>query len=290
MASILSIVFPVFCAIAVGYAFGRFKKISLESLIEVLLYITIPSLVISSLTKRNFAISDVAVIAGAAVTVILGTGAISYVYLAIIKKRDLRGFYLPAMFMNSGNMSFPLALLAFGEEGLSIAVIYYITVSLLVYSLGIYIAKGGGGLGEMFRLPLIYASIIGLAINLTNVTLPNPLQVTVDMLGAATIPLMLISLGYRLHSAKLSHFWISLAGSIIRIGGGVSIAYLIVTFFAIQGLDAKIIILSSAMPSAVINFIISHRYNVHSDLVASTVVVSTLLSVVTTPLVLLWIM
>ncbi|MEK7312871.1 MAG: AEC family transporter, partial [Deltaproteobacteria bacterium] len=95
---------------------------------------------------------------------------------------------------------------------------------------------------------------------------------------------------YRLHSAKLSHFWISLAGSIIRIGGGVSIAYLIVTFFAIQGLDAKIIILSSAMPSAVINFIISHRYNVHSDLVASTVVVSTLLSVVTTPLVLLWIM
>ena len=118
MASILSIVFPVFCAIAVGYAFGRFKKISLESLIEVLLYITIPSLVISSLTKRNFAISDVAVIAGAAVTVILGTGAISYVYLAIIKKRDLRGFYLPTMFMNSGNMSFPLALLAFGEEGL----------------------------------------------------------------------------------------------------------------------------------------------------------------------------
>ena len=110
------------------------------------------------------------------------------------------------------------------------------------------------------------------------------------MLGAATIPLMLISLGYRLHSAKLSHFWISLAGSIIRIGGGVSIAYLIVTFFGIQGLDAKIIILSSAMPSAVINFIISHRYNVHSDLVASTVVVSTLLSVVTTPLVLLWIM
>src|SRR3990172_7141238 len=235
MASILSIVFPVFCAIAAGYAFGRFKKLGLESLIEVLLYITIPSLVVSSLTKRSFAISDVAVIAGAATAVILSTGAISYVYLAIIKKRDLRGFYLPTMFMNSGNMSFPLALLAFGEEGLSIAVIYYITVSLLVYSLGIYIAKGGGGLGEMFRLPLIYPSII-------------------------------------------------------RIGGGVSIAYLIVTFFGIQGLDAKIIILSSAMPSAVINFIISHRYNVHSDLVASTVVVSTLISVVTTPLVLLWIM
>src|SRR3972149_7157639 len=92
MASILSIVFPVFCAIAAGYAFGRFKKLSLESLIEVLLYITIPSLVVSSLTKRSFAISDVAVIAGAATAVILSTCVIWYVLAAMNERPDLRGF------------------------------------------------------------------------------------------------------------------------------------------------------------------------------------------------------
>src|SRR3972149_5279205 len=108
------------------------------------------------------------------------------------------------MFMNSGNMSFPLALLAFGPEGLPPA--------------------------------------------------------------------------------------ISLAGSAIRIGGGMAIAWGVVTLFGIDGLNQKIILLSSGMPAAVINFVVSHRYNVNSDLVASTVALSTFISIFTTPLLLLWIM
>ena len=47
---ILSIVFPVFCIIGVGYFFAKVKKLSLEPVIDILLYITIPALVISSLT------------------------------------------------------------------------------------------------------------------------------------------------------------------------------------------------------------------------------------------------
>lgn len=288
--NVLSVVFPVFCVIGLGYLFAYFKKISLEPIIELLLYLTIPALVISSLSKKQLISSELVLVAGSAVLVVLGTGLISLVFLTIIKRRSLKGFYLPTMFMNSGNMSFPLALLAFGNDGLAVAILYYIAVSFMVYSLGIYIAKGKGGISEIFKLPLIYASIIGITLNLSGVKLPAPVITTFDMLGAATIPIMQVSLGYRLFSARLSHFGISLAGSVIRIGGGVLIAWAMVTILGIEGLDRKIILLSSAMPAAVINFVVSHRYKLDSDLVASMVALSTVLSIVTTPVVLYWIM
>jgi len=58
----------------------------------------------------------------------------------------------------------------------------------------------------------------------------------------------------------------------------------------IDGVNRQVVILSSAMPSAVINFIVSHKYQLNSDLVASVIATSTLLSVVTTPIVLFYIM
>jgi len=287
---VLEVVFPVYCIIGLGYLFARFRKISLEPIIEVLLYLTIPALVISSLSRKKLVLDDLAVVSLSAVIVILATGLLAFIFLTVVKKRDLRGFYLPVMFMNSGNMSFPLALLAFGPDGLTVAILYYIAVSLMVYSLGIYIAKGKGGLAEMFRLPLIYAALIGISLNLGEIRLPEPVITTFDMLGAATIPVMQVSLGYGLHSARLAYPGISLAGTVLRIGGGVAIAWAVVTLFGIEGLNQKIILLSSGMPAAVINFVVSHRYNVNSDLVASTVALSTIFSIVTTPLLLLWIM
>ncbi|MEK7803978.1 MAG: AEC family transporter, partial [Deltaproteobacteria bacterium] len=98
--------------------------------------------------------------------------------------------------------------------------------------------------------------------------------------------LMLVSLGYRLHSIHLTSLDISIAGALIRIAGGASIAYLITVTFGIDGLNQKIIVLSSSMPSAVINFIVSYRYKLQSELVASIISVSTVLSLITTPVVL----
>lgn len=286
--SILTVVFPVFAIIALGYLFASFKKISLEPIIEVLLYLTIPALIISSLAEKSFAPGEVALISLAVGGVVLGTGLLSFLYLLFTNRSGLRGFYLGTMFMNSGNMGFPLALLAFGTDGLAVAVIYFIAVGIMVYTLGVYIAKGTGGLTEIFKLPLIYAAVIGLTLNLTELRLPVPVLTTLEMLGAATIPLMQLSLGYRLYSARITMLGSSIAGSALRIGGGVALAWLMVNLLGIEGLERNVIILSSAMPSAVINFVISHKYDVDSELVASIVVTSTFLSVLTTPLVLMW--
>ena len=283
---ILSIVIPVFSIIGIGYFFASVKKISLDPIIDLLLYITIPALVLSSLLGEKLAPTYLVMVGASVCAVVLGVGLLSYIYLYVTRQREMKGFYLPTMFMNSGNMAFPLALLAFGEEGLAVSILYYITVGILVSSLGIYIAKGKGGFGEMFKMPLIYTAILGVSLNLLSVKLPAPVLSTIEILGAATIPVMQLSLGYRLYSTRFSHLGLSISGSVIRIGGGLLIAYAITALFGIEGVHRKVIILSSAMPSAVINFIISHKYNLQSELVASIIATSTLASLITIPILL----
>ncbi|MBE9528492.1 MAG: hypothetical protein IME99_04560, partial [Proteobacteria bacterium] len=212
-----------------------FKKISLDPIIDILLYLTIPALVISALLKKPLDPTDLYTVALSSGAVVLGVGALSYLYLGAIGRRDLKGFYLPTMFMNSGNMAFPLALLAFGTDGLTVAVLYYILIGVMVYSLGVYIAKGKGGLKEIFKLPLIYAAAISITLNLTHVEVPTPILSIFDMLGAATIPLMQISLGYRLRSVKLTLPGVSIASSVIRIAGGLAIAYGVTALLGIDG-------------------------------------------------------
>ena len=287
---VLSIVFPVFSIIAIGYLFARFKKIDLEPIIDILLYLTIPALVVSSLSHKAILLTDLVSISMAACAVILGVGAISRVYLKISGQTGSGSFYLPVMFMNAGNIPFPLALLAFGVDGLQAAVLYYIAASLLVYTLGIYMAKGSGGLGEVFRLPLVYSAAIGIGLNLAGVDLSGPLLTTLDMLGAATIPLMQLSLGYYLYRTRITSLALTLSGSCIRIFGGLIVAYLAVEALGLEGVTRNVVLISSAMPSAVITFVMSYKYDLNSDLVASIVATSTLMSIVTIPLMLIWLL
>jgi len=283
---VLTVVAPVFAIIGLGYIFARFRTISLKPVVDILLYLTIPALVITSLTDTKIIPNELLLLTIAACGVVFGTGLLTFIYLKATGKQDGRGMYLTTMFMNCANIPFPIALLAFGQEGLSLTVLYYIAISILVYSLGIYIAKGKGGLTEIFKLPLIYATVLGLGVNFSGIELPGVFMTTMKMLGAATIPLMQISLGYQLRNTKITHLKDSVVASAIRIGGGLCIAWLIVTLLGIEGLPRQIIILTSAMPSAVITFVMSYRYNVQSELVASTVAMSTIISLITIPLIL----
>ena len=283
---VLNVVLPVFAVIASGYLFAHLKKISLEPIIETLIYLTIPALVIASLSQRHIALNDALLTALCACGVVAGGALISCLYLKLTGRAHIKGFYLTTMFMNSANIPLPLTLLAFGREGLTIAIVYFIAVSILVYSLGIYIAKGEGGLAEIFRLPLLYSTLIGLGLNIGGIELPAALLNALDMLGAASIPLMQVCLGYQLYSTRFSEIPLSLAATVIRVGGGFLMALAFVWILGLEGTTANVVLLSSAMPSAVINFVMSYKYGLEKDLVASTIALSTIVSVVTIPLIL----
>ena len=187
--------------------------------------------------------------------------------------------------MNAGNMGIPLALFAFGQEGFQRATLMFVIITFLQYSLGIYILNGRANWTEIFRLPLIYAAIAGLFFNLAQIRIPELLLQPVVMLGQATIPIMLISLGYRLYQVESLQLGHALGGALLRIFGGFAAANIAVNLIGAEGVNRQVLLLYGALPAAVINFILTEKYRQDPGLAASIVVLSTFISVLTIPIV-----
>lgn len=280
----LSPVVQVFLLLAAGFTFAHWKKISLAAVTEIIVYMGTPSLVFSSLVNRPIYAGDLAILASGIVGIYAGVGLLVWLYFMIFRFHS-RGFALPTLFMNAGNMGIPLSLFAFGQAGLQRATLLLVMCTFLQHSLGIYILQGRGNWMEIFRLPLIYATLGGLAFNLLQIKLPELLLQPIVMLGQATIPIMLISLGYRLHEVESLQWGHALGGTLVRIFGGFAVANVAVMLIGAQGVNRQVLLLYGALPAAVINFVLTEKYRQDPGLAASIVVISTFISVLTIPLV-----
>lgn len=280
----LSPVIPVFMLIAAGFTFAQWKKISLASVTEIIVYLGTPSLVFSSLASKPLYAGDIFILFSGIVVIFAGVGLLIRVYFAIFDFKS-RGFALPALFMNAGNMGIPLAFFAFGQAGMQRATLMFVIITFMQYSLGIYILNGRGNWRESFRLPLIYAAAAGLLVNLAQLKIPEILLQPVTMLGQATIPIMLISLGYRLHEVDSLQWGHALGGAMVRIFGGFAAANIAVLAIGATGVNRQVLLLYGALPAAVINFVLTEKYRQDPALAASIVVISTFLSVLTIPIV-----
>ena len=118
--------------------------------------------------------------------------------------------------------------------------------------------------------------------------LPALLDNTIRLLGQRTIPLMLLTLGVSLSRMHPDSLGRSLLLAVIRFGLGVSAGFAITSLLGVEGLARKVLILQAAMPVGVLNYLFAHRYGRSPEQVASLVLVSTLLSVVTIPGLLAW--
>ncbi|MBN2498598.1 MAG: AEC family transporter [Deltaproteobacteria bacterium] len=288
MLTILRTVVPVFAIAGVGFVYGRYKKLPAQELSDLLVWVLVPCLVLGSVGSRSIDPRELAWIAAAALLVVLGCGLVGF--LAFSGRPERRALLLPTMFMNSANMAFPLALLAFGEAGLVYQVVFYVAINLTHVTLGIAIARGRGGLKEVFRLPLVYAAALAIVLAATDTPLPESVAKPLDLVGKATIPLMLLLLGTRLRSVRITGLMLSLASSALRIGLGFGIGWLACWLLGLEGLARSAVLLGSAMPAAVLNVVLSEKYDLEPGLVSTAVAVSTFVSIGTTPLVLWFIM
>ena len=280
----LAPVIPVFLLIATGFVFAHWKKINLTSVTEIIVYLGTPSLVFSSLAGKPLFANDIAVLSAGILLIFAIVGVFIRFYF-LVSGFSSRGFALPTLFMNAGNMGIPLALFAFGQAGLQRATLMFVIITFLQYSLGIYILNGRSNWTEIFRLPLIYAALVGLSVNLAQISLPEVLLRPIIMLGQATIPIMLISLGYRLHEVESLQWGHALGGALARIGGGFAAANLAVHLIGAEGVNRQVLLLYGALPAAVVNFVLTEKYRQDPALAASIVVISTFISIFTIPVV-----
>jgi hypothetical protein len=283
--AVVETVLPVFALIGVGFAVSSWWRLDLRTLTEIVVNLAGPCLVFHSLSAGAISVEQLALLAGGTVTIILGVGALVAAVAAVAGKKP-GTLYLPAMFMNAGNMLLPLSLFAFGEEGLRSAVVIFATATLMQTTLGVAIASGGFRPRETLRLPYVYAAFLGLAVSFSGIAVAPVLERPVSLLADLAIPLMLISLGVRLRLSGLDSWKRPSLAVAARLAGGYAMGSLVVTVTGAEATERSVLLLASAMPSAVINFVFAEKYGGGSAEVAAAVFLSTVASLVVTPLVL----
>ncbi|HXJ01120.1 MAG TPA: AEC family transporter [Micropepsaceae bacterium] len=286
MSVILPAILPVFLMAALGFALAKTGR-AMDGGTTAFLVATIgtPALVFSDLATATFDPQRLMMLATATAIAIAFYLAVGAVVLTVAGLR-LRT-YLPSLaFPNSGNLGLPLALYAAGQQGLNDAVIIFSVTSIANMTAGQVIAAGKGKWGRALRSPIIPAVILGVACAYAGVTLPVWLTNTLSMLSNLTIPLMLLMLGTSLARIKVRGFPRAAALSCLRIGMGTAAGFVLASVFGFTGAARVAFVLQCAMPVAVYNYLFAQMYNNDPEDVASLVIVSTVLSAVTTPILL----
>jgi predicted permease len=278
----------VFAVVAVGYLLASRRGMDRTTIADLSLLVTSPCLVFTVLSESPISASRALTLASATVATMAGTAVLVWLASARAPGRR-RGMMLPAIFWNSGNMGLACARLAFGPEGLDNAAVVFVTVAIVNSSAGIWIAKGHGGLAEVARMPLAYASAGGALMAFFGLELPTLVGEPIEMLAAMAIPLMLLNLGAQLRTLVISELAPAGVVTAIRMGGGLACMWAFTVAFDVTGVARQVLLLQAVMPAAVINVVLAQRYGTEPSLVASAIVLSTLASLVAIPAVLLWV-
>lgn len=291
LSELFAIIAPIFICAGLGFIWSRSgTPYPADFVARAVMNIGAPCLVVASLDKASVDLSLFMQVAFSALWVLISMALIAIFAIRLCGLKVTT--FLPSLlFPNCGNMGLPLCLFAFGEEGLALALGYFLVMMLGHFSLGILIVDNGREslslrLQGLLKLPVFYAMGLGVLLLVTGWSLPKWLDNSVTLLSGFTIPLMMITLGVSLAQLKVAAITHSVMFSVLRIFGGLLLGWLWCEWMDIQGIARGVVLLQSSMPVAVFNYLLAERYDREPSEVAGLVVASTLISFVLTPVLL----
>ena len=290
LAVFLEVILPVMLVALAASALDRVRPVPAEPIATIVFYLFTPSLVFHSL-------SGTALPAGLTLRVVLvalavfaaGYAAASAWSLAARHGAPLRAaFALSVTSQNAGNMGLPVTLLAFGEAGLEIAVVHFVTIGTLAATASVVVASMAGGsareaLRAPFSYPVLYAAVAGIAVSRLGVELPVTLAAPIESLANAAVPAMLVVLGLQLGRGLDARGEIAdtAAAAALRLLLGPAVAAAAALALGLGGLGLRVPIVLAGMPTAVFATILATEFGARPPFVTRAVVVSTLTSVLT---------
>jgi len=289
-ATLLPITGPVMVCILLGFVWKKLDwAYDSRMVTQLVMRVGAPCLVVSSLSRTPVSQDMLEQMLLVTLAMVVATAALAVVAV-LLARQPLRTYLGPLLFPNAGNMGLPICLFAFGDAGLTLALAIFMVLSVLHFTLGIALVSGRSVFREMISNPIIYSIVLAVIMIYARIELPLWLGNTVQLLSEFTIPLMLLTLGVSLADMKLqtvgSSLYFSLARLLIGVGVGWGVAYL----FNLQGVAKGVLILQSAMPVAVFNYLFAMQYNRDPQVVAGMVIISTLLSFALIPVLLVFLL
>lgn len=282
-------ILPILLVASFGFLLRRRIELHLGTLTGLVFNVLSPCLVFSSLVSSRLSGSELALLAAFALINILVMGGLAFGLARLLRlaRGETAALLVVVMFVNGGNYGLTLLQLRYGDDGIGRGVVYYVTSTLLFYTLGVFIASMGrqtwrASLRRMTRLPAVYAALLALIVYELNISIPQPILRGITVAGNGAIPVMLIILGAQMADLRRGeptrYVWPTLG---LRLLIGPLIGVAVASVLGLAGLDRSAMIIQAGMPTAVFTLVLASEFDLPSQVVARIVVFSTLISPLT---------
>jgi malate permease and related proteins len=284
--ALVAVIVPVFVGAWLGWLWTRLGRTFDTAMVsDLVTQIGTPCLVFNALTKLDVAPAALGQMAAASFLSYALVTALGVVVL-LLWRLPFHS-YLPAlMFGNAGNMGLPLCLFAFGDLGLALAIAYFAVAVGLQFTVGVWIAAGAVSLGQVLRMPVLWAVLVALGFMAAGRKPPEFVSNTAQLFGGLTIPLMLMALGVSLGKLRVTSVPRAVVFSILRLAGGFGAGLAGAWLFGLTGAARGVLLIQATMPVAVFNYLFALHYKRAPEEIAGMVVISTLISFASLPLLL----
>ena len=308
MDTLINVAVPVFGIVACGFLAGYFNVLGAESaaaLNRFVYYFALPPLLFVFTARAP--IGDVlnwpflgAYLGGSLLTLLISVIIGTVYFRHELETLTLQG--LTAVFANTAYMGVPLFLSAVGPEGVLPAIISTLATTTLLIGGTIAILEAsrapGPSVGKIISdvvrtlgcNPLLLAPFFGIAFSYFALPIPKPLGNFLDLLAAAAGPGALFALGLSLVGRKLlgdatEVVWLVILKLIVH----PVMTFALVTYvFVMDKAWSQAAVILSALPVGALVFVVAQQYNIYIQRASSVIVVSTVLSVGTISLLLVY--
>jgi hypothetical protein len=286
---------PISLTAGLGFILARRLNLRPQELSRAAFYIFSPCLLFDKFSQTTLSATDLGRVAAFALLVMIASALVAWLLCRLLRYSapQTAAFVLVVFAGNTGNYGLPANQFAFGEKALEPAVIYYAVSTLLISTLGVYLAATGRrsprqALRNALTVPLTYAGLAGVVVWASGWTVPVPIARATELGGQAAVPVMLVLLGVQLAGVQLRNDLskISLAAA-TKLIAGPALGFALAGPLGLAGLTRQAVMLESAMPTAVMTTVLATEYDAAPKFTAGVVLASTLGSLVTVTLVLI---
>ncbi|MHC0041910.1 AEC family transporter [Vibrio campbellii] len=283
---VVSILFPVFALVFVGYLVGRYIKPDFRPINRINMDVFTPALVFSSLVSMPIDMGQVPLLLAAIIAVVIP--GVVMIPIAKLSGLSFKIWAPPHMFRNSGNLAIPLFTYTFGELALPSAVLLFVVSACLHISLGVMLLSSGNPLKQIIKMPIFLSATLALVINLSGVSVWNPLYEATALLGQAAVPVMLLSLGAQMLNLRLGGLKVGLMCTLQSLVTGAVAFAIIYWLIPLPTMQLQMMVLFTMLPPAIMNYLFAERLNIEPMTVASMVLFGNFFSIITLPLLLMF--
>jgi len=286
-------IFPMAALLGIAYFHQKIFKSDMRPLNNLVLYVLLPVKIFHELSLKKIGFAELAepflfmvLLTGS----LAGLGWVAAKFLRLSKEKRL-AFILSVSMINVGNFGISLIYFTYGSDAAYQAILTFVAFNIPLTTLAVYLSSTKDtrlqALKDALKIPIFHATVVALIFASFEIPIPPLVQEVTGYIGQATFPMFTFVFGMQLANIRLSRTMLApvATASVLRLLISPVLAVIFLTLIGSSGLSYQVNLVQTSAPSPVLPLMYAIRFNRSPDLLAAIIIVTTILSALTMPLV-----